>query len=120
MSFRSMLSKRGDLYPLKSRTVAGSFGLPGNTEFYYDTTPDRSIPCEYQGLSISRTKEQGGQRTNEYINIFLMLTENVKAGDILKIDGVSYKLETPTKIRRSHIEVKAGRIEAYEQDNISG
>lgn len=113
MSFESLLIHECDVYHLRERTVGGGYGVPGTTEYYYDTVPDKTdVTCYWQKQTL---RIANAQPADSFIEVFLVMflpTEDIRPNDKVIFKGTKYRLHIPDNIRDHHIEVTAERDDA--------
>ena len=113
MSFENMLTDIVDIYKLKSSQVSGTFGVPGNTSYYYDENPDNSnVKCSIQssGLRSIISQEDPGTLINETVKAIFKKDVIISVNDKVVFNGVTYKTKVPRSIRGHHIEVEIVRV----------
>jgi hypothetical protein len=112
MSFQSMLDKIGLIHKVKQKPGTGEYGLPSQDEYSYSSIPDFSAPCTYKLTknALERFDNAGPVPTLDAKFYFLPGTA-VELGDIIMIDGQSFRADKPRDIRGNHIEVLASSYE---------
>jgi hypothetical protein len=112
MGIQDMMTDKVDVYKLKKRTSAPSYGVPTPDEYYYDTLPDiEKVPCSIQQKS-SPLVSQGDPflEVKDTYTMYLPLRFNVSERDKVEFNGVFYYLGLPMSYR-NHQKVSLERVE---------
>ncbi|KGK88036.1 DUF3599 family protein [Clostridium sp. HMP27] len=113
MSYRTLLTDKCDIYPLKKKEESLGYGIESKgNNFYYDKEPDyKEVPCYFSlaGLRNGVFQEEPNNKIYESYNVHFMIGTPIKVNTKVKKDGVFYKLEVPRTIKNHHIEVTAVR-----------
>lgn len=112
MSYEKLLIHRCDIYHLKSREIGGSFGVPGQKEFYYDDEPDL-VDVKSYFVEKNQMVFQGepGNLIIQSYGVLFLKSEDVRINSKVVWDGVTYKSQKPKNIRNHHQEVTVSRNE---------
>ena len=110
MSYKKLLTHRCDIYHLKSRETGGSFGVPGEKEFYYDDTPDISdVRCYFTERNQSIVQLDPNNMIIKSYSVHFMNGSDIRVNSKVVWDGVSFKSQKPRKIKNHHQEVTMTR-----------
>ncbi|TDQ35278.1 DUF3599 family protein [Aureibacillus halotolerans] len=113
MSFESLLTHRCDIYHLQNSAAESNYGIPSEhlqqRESYNDTPDASQVPCYFEENSQSMSQGEPGQLLSRTMQLFFLPSADVRENSKVILDGRSYILQVPNKIRGHHIEVEAVR-----------
>ncbi|WP_139491784.1 DUF3599 family protein [Brevibacillus dissolubilis] len=112
MSYRGLLTDHCDIYHLKHRIKPAHYGLPGESEFYYEETPDASgVSSFWSSRGSNLVQGEPAMKLSESFLVHFAMDTDVRANDRVVYQGATYVLQLPRIIRNHHIEVVAMREE---------
>lgn len=110
MSYDSLLTDRCDVYHLIENTEAATYGVPGESDFSYSSSPDlQDVPCLFGKESIRTFKNEPGVQIVQSYLVHFFIGADVRFNDKVIFNGNTYRLEVPRNMRGHHIEVMAVR-----------
>jgi hypothetical protein len=113
MSFQNMLDKKCNIHKVKKGNASGQYGLPSKDEFSYSEIPDFSaVLCTYKlNKSSAQRFESAGPIPTLDVKFYFLPGTNVELGDVISIEGRTYRADIPRDIRGNHVEVLASYYE---------
>ena len=110
MAYEELLIHTCDIYHLQEKTVGGSWGVPGTTEYVYEDLPDQeAVNCYWYKQSLRLAPGEPGTDFVELWTVQFPIEIDIRENDKIVFRGVSYKAHIPEPIRDHHWEVTMER-----------
>jgi len=110
MSYRKLLVDKCDIYHTLPAEVKVTYGVPQTGKTGYPAIPDHmDVKCYFVKKSATYTQQEPNNKMDERFLIHFLPGQDVRVNDKVIRDGLEYRLRTPMKIRKHHIEVEAYR-----------